>query len=117
MAPKLTILLLVAFFFLVDASNTENPVDQETCRQQIQKQGILRQCQSYLTEQRDLRKCCNQLSSIDSNCICLGLSQLIRLIMQQGLVRGEGIAEAIGVARNLPTECNLLSTRCEIRGI
>ncbi|XP_050220328.1 2S seed storage albumin protein-like [Mercurialis annua] len=117
MAPKLTILLLLAFFFLVDASNAENPIDQKTCSQQIERQHNLNHCERYIMKQQQqhVRLCCQQLRQMDSNCICLGLSQVIQQLMQGGQIGGEGAAEAIRVAQNLPALCQLSPSRCEIQ--
>lgn len=139
---KLTILAaaLVALLALAQATRTtitttvveeENPGQQQRCRQQIQREDNLRDCQRYLQQQarrydvamitnpnpqqqqqQQLQQCCQQLENLDDQCRCEGVREAVR---QQGRMQREEMGEMMQEAENLPSRCNLSPHRCQIR--
>ncbi|XP_058219989.1 2S sulfur-rich seed storage protein 2-like [Rhododendron vialii] len=139
---KLTILAtaLIALLALAHATQTtitttvveeENPGQQQRCREQIQRQQNLHDCQSYLQQQareyevamitnqnpqqQQLRQCCQQLENLDDQCRCEGIRETVRQQREQGEMQGEEMREMMQQAENLPSRCNLSPRRCQIR--
>ncbi|KAG5546391.1 hypothetical protein RHGRI_018542 [Rhododendron griersonianum] len=73
----------------------ENPGQQQRCREQIQRQQNLHDCQRYLQQQareyevamitnqnpqqqQQLRQCCQQLENLDDQCRCEGIREAVR---------------------------------------
>ena len=131
--------LLVALLFIAQATaevltivttdvedDTENRrQDDQDCRQQLQEQQYLNDCQRYLrqqiqqserfdtTSEREQRQqCCRQLKQLSRNCRCDGLNEMLRQL--KGQLQGQDLREMMQIAQNLPKECNIKPRSCEI---
>ncbi|KAH7837679.1 hypothetical protein Vadar_016611 [Vaccinium darrowii] len=133
---KLTILAaaLVALIALAQATRTtitttvveeeENPRQQQRCRQQIQREDNLRDCQMYLQQQmrggydkvamitetnphQQLRMCCQQMENLDEQCRCEGLMEAMRQQRGQGQMQEEEMREMMQQAENLPSKFDM----------
>ncbi|KAG5546394.1 hypothetical protein RHGRI_018545 [Rhododendron griersonianum] len=145
---KLAILAaaLVAFLAIAEATRTTitttvveegNPGQQQRCREQIQRQQNLRDCQRFMMQQarggggydvamitadvpnprqqQQLRQCCQQLENLNEQCRCEGVREAVRHQREQGEMQGEEMREMMQEAENLPSRCNLSPRRCQIR--
>ncbi|KAI8552753.1 hypothetical protein RHMOL_Rhmol06G0291700 [Rhododendron molle] len=144
---KLTILAaaLVAFLAIAEATRTtitttvveeDNPGQQQRCREQIQRQQNLRDCQRFLQQQarggggddiamitadvpnprqQQLRQCCQQMENLNEQCRCEGVREAVRQQREQGEMQGEGMRQMMQEAENLPSRCNLSPRRCQIQ--
>ncbi|KAH7844804.1 hypothetical protein Vadar_031834 [Vaccinium darrowii] len=141
---KLTILAVafVALIAFAQATRTtvtttvleeeDNPGQQQRCRQQIQREDNLRDCQMYLQQQmrgrydkvamitetnphQQLRQCCQQMENLDEQCRCEGLREAMRQQRGQGQMQEEMMREMMQQAENLPSKCDLSPRRCQIR--
>ncbi|KAB1200534.1 2S albumin [Morella rubra] len=138
MARLSTLAALAAIFFIAHASahrttitvdideDIENPMQGESCREQLQQQQYLRHCQNYMRQQsqgpgrfdednqmQHFQQCCRQLRQMDRECRCEGLRQMMR--QMQGMMRGEEMQEMTEMARDLPGECGVGPQRCQMR--
>ncbi|KAB1200532.1 2S albumin [Morella rubra] len=136
MARLSTLAALAAIFFIAHASahhttitvdeNIENPMQGESCREQVQQQQYLRHCQNYMMQQsqgrgrfdednqmQHFQQCCRQLRQMDRECRCEGLRQMMR--QMQGQMRGEEMQEMTEMAMDLPGECGVRPQRCQMR--
>ncbi|KAH7861389.1 hypothetical protein Vadar_025511 [Vaccinium darrowii] len=112
----------------------ENPGQQQRCRQQIQREDNLRDCQMYLMQQmrggydkvamiktesnphqQQLRMCCQQMENLDEQCRCEGLREAMRQQRGQGQIQEEEMREMMQQAENLPSKCDLSPRRCQMR--
>ncbi|KAE9458194.1 hypothetical protein C3L33_09907, partial [Rhododendron williamsianum] len=110
------------------------PRQQQRCREQIQRQQNLRNCQRYLQQQargggsdvpmitdpnphqqQQLRQCCEQLENLNEQCRCEGVREAVRQQREQGEMQGEEMREMMQQAENLPSRCNLSPRRCQIQ--
>uniref|UniRef100_A0A7N2M9U3 Bifunctional inhibitor/plant lipid transfer protein/seed storage helical domain-containing protein n=1 Tax=Quercus lobata TaxID=97700 RepID=A0A7N2M9U3_QUELO len=109
--------LLVALLFITQATaeltilttdvedDTENRrQDDGDCRQQLQEQQYLNDCQR--------QQCCRQLKQLSRNCRCDGLNEMLRQL--RGQLQGQELREMMQIAQNLPNECNMKPRSCEI---
>ena len=130
--------LLVALLFIAQATaeltivttdvedDTENRrQDDRDCRQQLQEQQYLNDCQRYLrqqsqqsegfdtsSEREQRQQCCRQLKQLSRNCRCDGLNEMLRQL--RGQLQGQELREMMQIAQNLPNECNIKPRSCEI---
>ncbi|KAH7860035.1 hypothetical protein Vadar_008421 [Vaccinium darrowii] len=120
---KLTILAaaFVALIAFAQASRTtitttvveENPGQQQRCRQQIQREDNLRDCQMYLMQQ--MRGGYDKMENLDEQCRCEGLREAMRQQRGQGQMQEEEMREMMQQAENLPSKCDLSPRRCQMR--
>ncbi|GAV60664.1 Tryp_alpha_amyl domain-containing protein [Cephalotus follicularis] len=134
-----TVLLLVtnaSIYRTTIEIDEENPRrGQQSCREQIQRQQHLNDCQQHLVQesqesgsswgqgrgrrddqqQQHLQRCCEQLQQLDTGCRCQGIQQAVQQAQKQEQLRREEVQELYDVARNLPSMCNLSPRRCEMR--
>lgn len=130
--------LLAALLFIVQVTaelsivttdvedDTENRrQDDRDCRQQLQEQQYLNDCQRYLRQQRpqserfdpssereQRQQCCRQLKQLSRNCRCDGLNEMLR--QQKGQLQDQDLREMMQIAQNLPNECNIKPRSCEM---
>ncbi|XP_050248662.1 2S seed storage albumin protein-like [Quercus robur] len=123
--------LLAALLFIAQATaeltivttdvedDTENRrQDDRDCRQQLQEQQYLNDCQRYLrqqsqqsegfdtsSEREQRQQCCRQLKQLSRNCRCDGLNEMLRQL--RGQLQGQELREMMQIAQNLPNECNM----------
>lgn len=144
---KLTILAaaFVALIAFAQATRTtitttvveeeEKPGQQQRCRQQIQREDNLRDCQMYLQQQmrgrydkvamitetnphqqqQQLRMCCQQMENLDEQCRCEGLTEAMRQQRGEGQMQEEMMREMMQQAENLPSKCDLSPRLCQMR--
>ncbi|KAM4103002.1 hypothetical protein ACJW30_06G045900 [Castanea mollissima] len=122
--------LLVALFLIAHATacKSDDRQGDRECREQLQEQQYLNECQRHLRQQsqsgrvdedttgfgeRQQRKqCCRQLRQMDRDCRCEGLNEMIR--RQRDQFQGQELREMMQIAENLPNECNLSPHHCDI---
>ena len=131
--------LLAALLFIAQATSevltiVTTDVEDDTenrrqgdrdCRQQLQEQQYLNDCQRYLrqqiqqserfdtsSEREQRQQCCRQLKQLSRNCRCDGLNEMLRQL--KGQLQGQDLREMMQIAQNLPKECNIKPRSCEI---
>ncbi|KAI3810026.1 hypothetical protein L1987_19632 [Smallanthus sonchifolius] len=132
------VLLLVAMAAVAEASTTfeENPRGRSgtgsDCYQRIMDQEMLNQCGMYLmnnlkggrrqgtprivrSEEEQKEMCCMQLRNLGEECMCPGIKMMMNEPMWS--MMGQMMDQMMGMAQNLPTQCNLMSQPCQMRAV
>jgi hypothetical protein len=116
-----------AYRTIVTSVEIDEDIDNRksgSCREQLQQQQFLNECERFLRQQsqsqsqrdtvsgrQQLEQCCDQLREVSKRCRCDGLSEIVS--EQLGHLQGEDRREVMQIARNLPNECNLKPGRCD----
>ena len=120
----------VAYRTITTTVDIDEDIDNRqsgSCRQELQQQQYLNECEQYLRQQcqqsqsdrestdsrqqQQMEQCCDQLRDMSRRCRCDGLKEMVR--EQLGHLQGDERRQVMQMARNLPNECNLRPRRCD----